>query len=580
MKPILKQKKKLPLSIKLTAFFLLVIISVFVIININHKEVDQTANELIADLQLLPPQCTDNGGFYKESLSITLIPSPATKIYYTLDGSEPTTESTIYTEPIRIKNQTEEPNNFSNIPTSPRWQPPLETVFKGTVIRAISVIDNKKSKELVRTFFIDEKGNQKYTLPVIALTVNKEDLFGYKNGIYVLGKNYEDKRDYIKKNISFELPWWSYPANYLKRGINAERPVYIEFFEPESKNSFAQNAGLRINGNATRGFAQKSLRIYFDDQYGNKPLNYMLFPDNGTTHYNSFILRNSGNDWNKTMFRDALMQSLMASSTLCVQAYRPGIVFINAEYWGIHNIRERFDENYLANKYKINKDSIVILELNGKLFYGKKKDENDFQQLLNFFKKNDLSLDSNYEYIKKRIDIENFMDHIIMNVYFCNSDWPGNNVKFWKTKTIIETPDSMQFKDGRWRWVLSDTDWGLGCTGADAVQLNLLEKATKVGSIGIIFRGLLKNEKFSEQFFSRFNYYIKNTFDSEYLILKIDKFQKTLAPEMTDHINRWRVIGSYQNWEDNVQELRNFALIRPAIQLDQLNRFMENYLNN
>lgn len=580
MKPILKSKTKLPLSIKLMGVFVFLIAVISSILSIRYSLSNKTEYlQLIEDSQLPSPQCLSKGGFHNSSFSITLISStPNTKIYYTLDGSEPSLESKIYNLPITITNRTNESNTLSNIPTSPRWKPPVGDLFKGTVIRAITVTkNNKKSSELNRTFFIDEKDAKRYSLPIIALTVNPDDLFGYKNGIYVMGKDYEDKKDYIRKKLPLDIPWWNYPSNYLKRGNNSERHVYIEFYEPDGSIGFEENAGIRINGSATRGFAQKSLRICFNKKYGVEQLHYHLFKDT-IGNFNSFILRNSGNDWSKTMFRDAFMQSLMSNFNLNIQSYRPAIVFINAEYWGIHNIREHFDENYLANKYNINTDSITILELNGNLFYGKKNDGDEFTKLLQYIRTNNMSQEINYDHIKKLMDIDNFIDYIIANVYFCNSDWPNNNVKFWRYKatSASPTPMSNNIKDGRWRWVLIDTDWGFGYTGADAVTIDLLEKVKKTGSIGVIFDALLKNKEFVNQFSRRVNYHIKNTFKPNIVIDRINNFQKTLNPEIQEHINRWRVIGSYTNWQDNVQELKSFASLRPDLQIQQLQSFIEN----
>jgi hypothetical protein len=166
------------------------------------------------------------------------------------------------------------------------------------------------------------------------------------------------------------------------------------------------------------------------------------------------------------------------------------------------------------------------------------------------------------------------MDVIIANVYFCNSDWPSNNVRFWKYKgTGI---DSSGFQ-GKWRWMLYDTDWGLGYTGKQDYNLNLLEKASTTGSLGIIFKGLLQNESFFNAFIKRFKFHLDTTFDADNVIEKINRFEKILAPEMNDQINRWRNISSYTEWLSNMEDLRNFARKRPAIQQQQLDNFITIY---
>lgn len=577
MKQILKENKKL--SFKLKTFITLAVIAVVVSFLFSLKYSGNSKN-IYADLQISEktswPECSSAPGFYKEPLIINLrTKDPNAQIYYSLDGSEPSLASIKYSGPFTIENRTGERNHLSAIPTSPRWVPPVDNVYKGTVLRAIAVDKkNTKSKELVRTFFIDEKEGKRYSLPVISICVNEKDFFGYNKGIYVPGRSYTDKDNYIKKEIPLDLPWWEYPSNYLLRGSDAERPAHLEFLEPDNRLGFESNVGIRIHGNATRGFAQKSLRICLREKYGQAILNYNLFPSNPLKKFNSFILRNSGNDWNKTMFRDAFMQSLMKNARLDIQDYRPSIVFINGEYWGIHNIRERFDENYLANKYGLNKDSLTILELSGEIVHGEKSIKNQFAKLLDFVKENDISKEENYNYVKSKIDLESFSDFVIANVYFCNSDWPNNNVRFWRhnSDAIIDY-DSVFSKDGKWRWMLYDTDWGFGYNSLSDPGADLLTKATKIGSTGVLFSALLKNKEFAKFFLHRFQFHLDTTFYSPSVVKKIDQMQSVLEPVIQEHINRWRAIGSYNIWLSNVNVLRQFAMARPQFQADQLNTF-------
>jgi hypothetical protein len=149
-------------------------------------------------------------------------------------------------------------------------------------------------------------------------------------------------------------------------------------------------------------------------------------------------------------------------------------------------------------------------------------------------------------------------------------------VKFWRYKNDKTGMDSLGVKDGRWRWMLYDTDWGFGYTGNDAFHLNLLEKARKIGSVGVIFDGLLKNKTFQEDFRRRFEYHLNTTFEKGRVLKTIDQFQKSLDPEIAEHIDRWRAIGSYENWKSYVQELREFAIKRPDVQMQQLNKFLNN----
>jgi hypothetical protein len=573
MKQIKKRDRRVSWKFKVITSVVLILLVLAFVFTIPPIKNTKDVPDLTYSAQVSAPACAPDGGFYSNAFALKLIATtPGTLVYYTLDGTEPTLASALYTHPLVIAMENAS-NHLSVIPTSPRWKPPIGDVFRGTVLRAIAV-DNKKLKsaELVRTFFIDEKSAKRYSFPVVVLTVNEKDFFGYKKGIYVLGKSYGDKDNYIRKNISLDLPWWEYPSNYLMRGEDAERSAHIGFYEPDGKLGFESAVGVRINGNATRGYAQKSLRICFNKKYGQAVLNYNLFPGQDVKNFNSFILRNSGNDWDKTMFRDGLMQSLMKNTHLDIQADRPSVVFINGEYWGIHNIRERFDENYLANKYHVSIDSITILELGGNLSYGKKGDEKEFKELLNFVKLNDVSKIQNYEYLKTKIDIESFSDFLIANIYYCNSDWPNNNVKFWRYKTW-KPADSISAKDGRWRWMLYDTDWGFGYNTLSTPDNNLLEKARKTGSVGILFNTLIKNKDFVLQFTKRFQELLNTNFNTQKVIAQIDSMEKIMAPEMQEHIDRWRIIGSYSKWLSNVDVMKEYATKRPKIQAEQLNTF-------
>lgn len=572
MKAIFKKNKQISFKLKATILIAVVVAVTAFIFSLKFSG-NQKDNLLTFHFseKIEKPECDFSAGFYESEFVVKLFtPVSDNRIYYTTDGSEPSSESAIYTQPFSINNRTGNRNYLSAIPTSPRWKPPIGNVFKATIIRAIAVDErNNKSSELVKTFFVYD-GGKKYSLPVVSITINQKDLFGFNKGIYVLGNNYIDKDNYTRKNLSLDLPWWEYPANYLMRGMDAERDAYIEFFEPNGKLGFESNVGLRVHGNATRGFAQKSLRVCFREKYGKTKLVYDLFDNKQNIELSSFILRNSGNDWNKTMFRDAFMQSLMQNSYIDIQDYRPSLVFINGEYWGIHNIRERFDADYLAYKYNLSQDSIAILELSGKLVEGHKKQEELFSELIDFVQKNDLSIDENYEFVKSKIDIRSFTDFIIANVYYCNSDWPNNNVKFWRYDA---NADSLYAKDGRWRWMLYDTDWGFGYNSLSTPESNLLERATRVGSVGILFSGLIKNKTFVDDFLTRFQHHLNTTFKSTDVVHKIDEMKLILSPEIQEHINRWRAIGSYSEWLENVEVLRDFAVQRPQFQANQLNEF-------
>ncbi len=149
--------------------------------------------------------------------------------------------------------------------------------------------------------------------------------------------------------------------------------AHIEFFETNGSKEIDQNVGIRISGGWSTKNICKSLVIYAREKYDEKDsINYDIF--NGETKnkdnnevldkFKSLKLRNSWQDFNHTMFKDAFLQSLIDDIGVDTQGYRPVIVFINGEYWGIHNVRECLDEYYLENNYDIDSEDVTIVGIN------------------------------------------------------------------------------------------------------------------------------------------------------------------------------------------------------------------------
>ena len=413
------------------------------------------------------------------------------------------------------------------------------------------------SEIATQTYFIETNPAGRHTLPVVSLAAAEPDLFGYEKGIYVAGINRDT----------------SGTPNYMLTGVAWERPLHMTFFEPDGTVAFAQDAGVRIHGGWTRNFPQKALRLYARGGYGESEFDYPVFPGHSTELFKRLLLRNSGNDWDRTMFRDAMMQRLVEHLPLDTQAYRPAVMYLNGEYWGINNLRERFDKHYLERKYGVDSDAVDILEyLPGTRHMVKEGNAVHFDETLSYIQTHGLADPIRYAYIQTRIDTDNFADYNVSQIYLNNTDWPGNNIDWWRKQTGAYEPSAPYGHDGRWRWMLYDTDFGFGLSGG--YTNNTLAFATdgNTNNTGwpnphwttYLLRKLLENGTFRTDFINRYADLLNTAFLPPRVVGVIDLMQGVIAAEMVNHIKRWGRPGNIGDWQNQVNVMRTFANERPA----------------
>ncbi|MEQ8470739.1 MAG: CotH kinase family protein [Marinoscillum sp.] len=454
-----------------------------------------------------------SGGLFTSPVEVTLSAEDGSDIYYTTDGSLPSTSSQLYTNALTISTT-----------TTLRAQSYGEQSIPGPISTATYLI------------------NTNHELTIVSLTTDPDNFWDHEEGIYVMGPN-----------ASGEVPHFG--ANFWE---DWEKPIHIEMFDKDGDLAFAQDAGVKIFGGWSRANAQKSLAIFARNSYGSDEIKDKLFSDLELNEFSSIVLRNSGNDWNNTMFRDALLTSLFHES-VDKQACRPAVIYLNGEYWGIQNIREKVNEDYLGNHYDIDPDSITILEADAVPVEG---DEQEYIDLVNYINSNDLSNTSNYEYVSDHIDISNFIYYQIGNIFIDNRDWPGNNIKYWKSDQL----------DGKWRWITYDTDFGFDIWNEGKVNWNTLEFALDANGPDwpnppwstLLIRRLLANDDFKNQFINTFADELNTRLLPEKVIEKINAHEEAIDSEISRHISRWNG-GSYSSWQNNVERMRDFADNRPAV---------------
>lgn len=484
-------------------------------------------------------------GFYLEPFSLTITSTDS--VYYTLDGSEPTKGSNLYTKKIAVDVPQE--NFISQIQSSHLeyddsfwfteqfgFRMP-EVIMKKAVVLKVRSYNGEVATSGIyhKTYFVTD---EEYDFDVISITLDENNLFDPDSGIYVPGVNHDESN-----------PDWT--GNYYKKGRDWERKAHFEYFE-EGDVKFSSNIGLRITGQKSRSHPQKSLRLYFRESYGESNMNMSLFEERGFTEFKRLTLRSSFTYWNgrNCTFQDDFIHQFSHDNNFDIDVMhsRPSLVFINGEIWGLQNIRERQDKYYFNSLYGVDTDSLNLLAGNLGVEDG---DGSEFIELKDFILTQDLKDEVNYTYVKSRLDISNYIDYFILEMYFGNADWPWNNLRIWKSND----------NQSKWRYLLYDLDATMGDAYVDSFEkLDQIPDNVQV----LIFRKLMVNDEFRESFLSRYLEHLKSSFNPQNTVTLFEEFEELYENDIGYHINRWNNPETYFEWEKQVQELKEFLEERPC----------------
>jgi len=537
-----------------------------------------------------PPTFSHTGGFYANPFSLSLThPDNQVDIYYTLDGSDPnpdrvngfvfsyknqykerpntttyplkydTVFSFAYQAPISLTNRTPSPNHASAKNTTYVENPtyiPSVPVQKGNIVRAIAVKSGAISSEIrSHTYFIGNDLLNRYSFPVISLGIGQEKLFDYDEGYHCAGKKFEDWRVTTNDNVT-----WHADFNWKWRGREYERPMSFEYFETNGMRMLGHQVGARLHGGGSRLRNRKAFRIYARNQYNQSSFDHPFFTHRNDDSFKRLIIRNSGSqDAYYTQFRDAAAQDIVKHLAFDMQYSEPHIVFINGEYWGIYNLREFQNRHYLKRLYDVESNEIDLLSWN----YGKREevdgDSLHFDQMIEFAKDNDLSADSLFEMLSTFMDVDDFTDYVLPEVYFGNDDWPQNNVKAWR-KRVAFTPNAARGHDGRWRWLMYDVDYAFGrFGGVAAISKNTLEHAKNNADIGILLTEMWENESYQHYFANRYADLMNTCLRAQHINATFDSLQSLYDPEINEHIQRWSEPSHKTTWVAFINQMRTYA---------------------
>lgn len=464
--------------------------------------------------QLSPPVFSKTPGRYAGNVSISLShPQNGVTIRYTTNGAEPTEESTRYTNTITL------------------------SATKIVKARAFHN-DFLPSNAAVATYLVNEHAS---TLPVVSISTTPDYLWDNTIGIYTDGTNG------IPGNCN---------GNNMNWNQDWSRHATFEYFDEQGKRAVDQHVDIRIGGACSRNFPQKSFVIQPKKKYGDNDIDYAFFPSKkNVDEFGELFLRNAGNDFNNLMFRDAFFQQL-ASSKMDVDfmAYQPTVFYLNGEYWGIQNLREKIDGDFIESNYNIDKDDVDLLETWENAIEGDNSAWVNYRTTLAGLNPND---PATFDFIDANIDVQEYINYLVTEIFVGNTDWPGNNVKFWRERSA----------NGKFRWILWDTDFGFGLYGTppDHPTLNF---ATETNGPGwpnppwstLHIRLVLQNPEFRNRFIATLATAVGTTFKPDNVNALLDQFADRIADEVPYHKQRWG--GNEGDWLFQLQFMKDFGQAR------------------
>ena len=433
------------------------------------------------------------------SLTISTTTSGAT-IYYTTDGTEPTTSSTKYTSAIKLSSN--------------------------KVIRAKAYANGYLSSDIATASFIfsDKKHTScnGFTLPIISLVIDDKWMNDDTYGICVEGTNGAK----IKSSCL-----GTGTANFMQ---DWKRPASFEYIVGGSQ-VLSHEAEVAVMGGCSRGADIKSFKVKAGKKLGsgNEILDYAFFADKADNEYKSVHIRNGGNAFEPQYVRcrDGYMTSLAKMMSVDYQAYQPVAYYINGEYQGLMGLRERTDDAFVEANYGIDEENLDMLKIISAGIETTSGDQSAYNAMISFCESASPSAANYYETMATYMDMNEYIDYNIYEHFVVNTDWPANNCKLWREKD-----------NGRFRWLIFDSDFGLGLYGSYAtnycdVTMNSIEWCSGTGSKvnwangtssgsgyvfdsesawkTTLFKHLMQNEVFKEKFLNRNLIHLGTTFTND-----------------------------------------------------------------
>lgn len=551
-------------------------------------------------------------GFYAEPFYLRLISAEGAEIFFTLDGSEPTTAATRFAEPIFIDAPTPAPGVA--------YFAEHETISSVGVfsVRAIAVLDDEISEPVTQNFVMGTDVFTRFcenTL-IFALNSDPHGLFDHYDGIFIEGIDREIfRQEYLAEHGRIPSPSNSYgvgespvsPANFNRRGRESERAVHVEMFDHTGVLHISQRAGMRVRGGFTRASEpQKSVELYARREYGDQHNFYFAFFDDEFTadgnlieRYRRVRLRNGGSDRNAGFIRDELGQSLFRQAGHSVtQTHRPAAVFLNGEYYGVAWLKSPRTENHLSRIFGGNSDRFEIVSGGDRRFEpswwaGEERATTDLQEVVELARPGFAGEggQARFEEFSHRMDVDALIRYLAMQIYGNNYDWPNHNLEMWRyfpTEREQNDPTLHPYlRDGRWRVFVHDVEasWAIwddyGIMQAEDTLYDILtgtnhRRWNSAHSSSFLY-AVVSRDDTRAQLANTFVDLIEGAFSPENVIATLDRLSSQIENEHdyamklgAFHPNNMWWPSPYSVEEYSREAIRRFAHARPDVILESV----------
>lgn len=473
-------------------------------------------------------------GIYDNAVTVAITAGEGETIRYTTDCTTPNASSEVYSGELSIS--------------------------KNSVIRAAAFRDGYLSGDVATATYLFRSDGVNHALPVVTLVTDPDNLWNSKTGIYATGDQFDPDAASYADTLKSATYYQAKFATEEQVDTIWEKPAAFSLFDDNGKQVFTQNVGIRIAGSFGRGRAQKGFNVIARKEYGKGSMEYPFFENRPYTEYKAVVLRAGAQDQNRSKIRDELASGLLEGTDINIlyQAYRPTVLYLNGEYWGVYFMKEKRNRFFVAQHE--NTENNVDLAI-GKGFkqrtYG---DNSDWVSLYEYATSHDLSASDAYNYVAERMDVDSFRDYMIAEIYNGNTD--TYNFQYYR------------LKGGKWKFIFYDFCWGFQSPGHETLAFRMGKTPADVCSAKL-FAAMLQNKGWRDSFCRRFGELLNTAFAPERVSALIEELYGYVEPEIKREREKFNKdtfmgvkqpntnLGTYEGFQSEISKLKDFAQRRP-----------------